>query len=123
MLILNKRGIVELLVSVFIIINILKIQSFAIVQPTSYFYVNDYANLLTEDTKNYIINTNVNLQKQTGAQIVVVTVENLEGNSLEDYATELFRNFGIGDKTKNNGILMLLALEEREFRIEVGYGL
>ena len=48
---------------------------------------------------------------------------NLEGMSLEDYATKLFRNFGIGDKEKNNGLLLLLALEERQFRVEVGYGL
>ena len=63
------------------------------------------------------------LEKQTGAQIVVVTVQNLEGQSLEEYATELFRNYGIGDKEKNNGVLLLCAYEERQFRIEVGYGL
>ena len=123
MLILNKKSIVKILASILILINLLNIQVFAIVAPTSDFYVNDYANLLTEETKDYIISKNVDLQAKTGAQIVVVTVENLEGNSLEDYANELFRSFGIGDKTKNNGILMLLALEEREFRIEVGYGL
>ena len=123
MLILNKKRFVKILSIALIIISLLNIKSFAIVSPTYEFYVNDYANLLTEETKNYIINTNVNLQNQTGAQIVVVTVKNLEGDSLEEYATELFRSFGIGDKNKNNGILMLLALEEREFRIEVGYGL
>lgn len=47
----------------------------------------------------------------------------MEGQSLEEYATETFREFGIGDKNKNNGLLLLLALEERQFRVEVGYGL
>ena len=95
----------------------------AIVSPTSNFYVNDYANILSEETEQYIMNRSVALNNVDGTQIVVVTVNNLEGMSLENYATQLFRNFGIGDKQKNNGLLLLLALEEREFRVEVGYGL
>ncbi len=95
----------------------------AVVSPTRYFYVNDYANLIDEEVEQYIIQTNETLESATGAQIVVVTVPNLGGQSLEEYATALFRSFGIGDKTKNNGVLLLLALEERQFRIEVGYGL
>lgn len=106
-----------------ILINIFSIKVAAIVNPTSDFYINDYAKLLNSNTQNYIININKKLYDLTGAQIVVVTVPNLEGDSLEEYATRLFRNFGIGDKNKNNGVLLLLALEEREFRIEVGYGL
>lgn len=96
---------------------------YAIVTPTANFYVNDYANLLSEDTKSYIMQVNQSLQEQTGAQIVVVTIPSLEGSSLEEYATTLFRNFGIGDRTKNNGLLLLLSLKERKFRVEVGYGL
>lgn len=67
----------------------------AIVKPTTDFYVNDYAGLLDMETKNYIINANKSLYRQTGAQIVVVTIPSLENNSLEDYATQLFRSFGI----------------------------
>jgi len=96
---------------------------FAIVKPTSNFYVNDYANLLSSETENYIMTVNQSLNSKTKAQVVVVTVKNLEGKSLESYATELFRSFGIGDRTLNNGVLMLIALEERQSRIEVGYGL
>lgn len=97
--------------------------AFALISQTREFYVNDSANLLEEDTEKYLINMNKKLEEQTGVQIVVVTVQNLEGKSLEEYATELFREYGIGDKDKNNGVLLLCALEEREFRIEVGYGL
>lgn len=97
--------------------------SFAIVPKTTEFYVNDSANLLSNDTEKYIINMNKALEDKTGAQIVVVTVKNLEGKSIEDYATELFRDYGIGNKEKNNGVLLLCAYEERQFRIEVGYGL
>lgn len=93
------------------------------VKPTSDFYVNDYAGVLTEETKNYIIKTNAELQQKTGAQIVVVTIKNLENISIEEYATTLFRNFGIGDAQKNNGVLLLCSTGDRKFRIEVGYGL
>ena len=119
----NKKVLIKILLIFIILLNILKIHSLAVVSPTSDFYVNDYASLLNSDTKNYIISANKSLYSQTGSQIVVVTIPSLGGNSLEDYATQLFRNFGIGSKNKNNGVLLLLALEERQFRVEVGYGL
>ena len=93
------------------------------IEPTSNFYVNDYANILSEETENYIQTNSVKLAEATTAQIVVVTVPTLNGESLEEYSTKLFRDFGIGDKEKNNGLLILIALEERQSRIEVGYGL
>ncbi len=125
MLNLSKKSIFVKIFAIFFLFTItLKINNiYAIVKPTSDFYVNDYAGILSEETKNYIINTNKNLYNKTGSQIVVVTVKSLEGESLEEYATKLFRNFGIGDKEKNNGVLLLLALSERQFRIEIGYGL
>lgn len=123
MLISSKSKMMKILISMVILINIFSIKALAIVKPTSDFYVNDYANLLDTDTENYIIHMNQELYDKTGAQIVVVTVPNLGEDSLEEYATKLFRSFGIGDKTKNNGVLLLLALEERQFRVEVGYGL
>ena len=105
MLALNKKKIIVKSIILFIIINTFTISSLAVVSPTTDFYVNDYAGLLDNETKNYIINANKSLYSQTGAQIVVVTIPSLGSNSLEDYATELFRNFGIGDKTKNNGLI------------------
>lgn len=120
---MNSRKGLSVVLIIFLFILLLSPKVFAVVKPTSNFYINDYANLLSSETENYIMSVNQNLNAQTKAQVVVVTVQNLEGNSLEDYATELFRSFGIGDKTLNNGILMLIALEERQSRIEVGYGL
>ena len=94
-----------------------------LVKPTNQFYVNDYANIIDSEVEEYIMSRSVSLANETGAQIVVVTVPSLEGENLEKYATDLLRSFGIGDKEKNNGLLLLLALEERQFRVEVGYGL
>lgn len=95
----------------------------ALVSPTSRFYVNDYADILSSETEDYIYEKSLKLDGLDGTQIVVVTVNNLEGKSIEDYSIELARNFGIGSKEKDNGLLLLLALEEREFRVEVGDGL
>jgi len=95
----------------------------AIVKPTERFYINDYANILSNETEEYIFNRSVTLNNVDGTQIVVVTVPNLEGMSIEDYSIRVARSFGIGSKEKNNGLLLLIALEERELRIEVGYGL
>ena len=113
----------ELLVSLLVSFLLFPSHVWALVSPTEEFYVNDYANILSTETENYIVSKSQNLEKQTGAQIVVVTVENLEGEDLESYATALFREFGIGDEEEDNGLLLLLALEERESRVEVGYGL
>lgn len=124
MLTLTKKKIFVILFLTLAFAGVLS-NTFAIslVKPTNIFYVNDYANLLSDETEQYILNTNKSLQSQTGAQIVVVTVPNLGGQEIESYATALFREFGIGSKAKNNGVLILLALEERKIRIEVGYGL
>ena len=95
----------------------------AMVNPTNDFYVNDYANILSEETEKYILNKSIDLNNIDGSQIVIVTVNNLEGINIEDYSLKLFNKFGIGAKHKNNGLLILIALEEREFRVVVGYGL
>ena len=52
-----------------------------------------------------------------------MTINSLQGENLEEYATELFRKFGLGDKQTNNGILLLVVVKDHKLRIEVGYGL
>ena len=95
----------------------------AVLNPTSNFYVNDNAGILSSQTEQYIINTNVELEKKTGAQIVVVTVKSLDNMSIEEYANELFNQWKIGDEEKDNGLLLLCSYGDRQFRVEVGYGL
>lgn len=90
---------------------------------SSEFYVYDGAKLLDSVTKRHIISNNEALYKKTGAQIVVATVDSLDGATIEEYAVKLFEKWKIGSKEKNNGILLLVALGDRKVRIEVGYGL
>lgn len=63
------------------------------------------------------------LQSKSGIQFVVATVKSLEGDDIAPYANALFRAWGLGEKEKNNGVLLLVAPNERRARIEVGYGL
>ncbi len=95
----------------------------AVPSPSSQFYVLDESNVLTDATRNLIVDTSAALAAQTGAQIVVVTVPSLDGQVLEEYSLEILRSWGIGDKTKNNGVLLLVSTGDRLSRIEVGYGL
>lgn len=102
---------------------ILPVKAMNIPNPNSSFYVLDQANLISTSTELDIIEISEALYYETEAQIVLVTLDNLSGYDLEQYSVQLFREWGIGDKDKNNGVLIILALEEREVRIEVGYGL
>ena len=63
------------------------------------------------------------LERDTTDQVVVVTVEDLQGYAIEEYGYQLGRTWGIGQAGKNNGVLLIIAPEERKVRIEVGYGL
>jgi uncharacterized protein len=62
-------------------------------------------------------------EQATTNQLVVVTLKSLQGYGIADYANQLFRQWGIGQKDKNNGVLLVVAPDERKMRIVVGYGL
>jgi len=83
----------------------------------------DQANIIATDTRNSIEPKLADLEVKSGIQFVVATVTSLEGQEIEPYANELFRTWKLGEKTKNNGLLLLIAPNERRVRIEVGYGL
>lgn len=86
-------------------------------------YINDFAGMLSQTTENELNEILQNYEQQTTNEIAVVTVLNLQGITIEDYAVRLFEEWKIGKKGKDNGILLLIAKEERKIRIEVGYGL
>lgn len=92
-------------------------------EPSYYFYVNDYANILDSSTKNHIISTAGTLEEKTTAQLVVVTVDEIESGDIERFSNDLFNEWGIGSKAENNGVLMLIDVGGSQSRIEVGYGL
>ncbi|MDI6605055.1 MAG: TPM domain-containing protein [Thermoanaerobacteraceae bacterium] len=98
-------------------------------KPSSKNYVYDYAGLINPDDSAQIKKIGNAIESASGAQVVVVTVNDIGEYPIEDYALQLFRNWGIGQKDKNNGVLLLVdkkrLLEGKsgKVRIEVGYGL
>ncbi|MBU3957373.1 YgcG family protein [Patescibacteria group bacterium] len=86
-------------------------------------HVNDFAEILSSSYRQSLEQELNDFENETTAEIAVVTINSLEGNSIEDYAVRLFEDWKIGKKEKDNGLLVLIAKEDREIRIEVGYGL
>ena len=92
-------------------------------RPAQHEYVVDAADMVSPGDAERIRQIGAELREKTKAELVVVTVDTLDGTDIESYANEMFRSWGIGDAKQNNGVLLLIAKEDRKFRIEVGYGL
>ena len=89
-------------------------------KPTG--YVNDFANTLDAASKQSLEAYCANLERVTGVQMAIVLVPTLDGEPVEDVANRLYREWGIGKKGKDEGILILLAVKDRKSRVEIGYG-
>ena len=90
-------------------------------KPTN--YVNDFAGVLDPNTVAQLNSICQQVDEKAHAQIAVVTVKTLDGSDIESYAVALFKQWGIGAKATDHGVLILLATQDRRYRIEVGYGL
>lgn len=95
----------------------------AIPKPTDLKYVNDYVNVIDEKTKSFIISLGKELEDKTGAQAVVIVEDSLNGSNIRNHAYNIFKSWGIGQKDKNNGLLIYVAIKDRKFSVEVGTGL
>lgn len=91
--------------------------------PTNLKYVNDYANIISDSYKEKIVSIGKELEDKTTAQAVVVVINSTNNIPIEDYCNKLFINWGIGQSDKDNGLLLLVAINDRTFRVEVGRGL
>lgn len=85
--------------------------------------VNDYANVLSPDSEQQLERKLVAYDDSTSTQIAVVLVKTLDGRPIEETALSILRGWGIGNKKTNNGVLILAAIDDRQIRIEMGYGL
>jgi uncharacterized protein len=91
------------------------------IHPTG--YVTDLAHVIHADTKASLESLCLEVEQKTGAQMAIVTVRSLEGETVEQYGNDLYTQLGVGGKKENRGVLLLVAPTERTYRIEVGYGL
>jgi uncharacterized protein len=83
----------------------------------------DQANILSDEEEQALSSKITSEEKQTGNQVGVLTIPSLQGDALEDYSLAVARGWGIGQKDRNNGVLLLVAVNDHRLRIEVGYGL
>lgn len=115
-----KKLLATILFALILVLNV-----YAFDKDKMSYNVYDETNTLSQETIDYLNKTTYDLKKKTGGEIGVVIVKSLEGYSLEEYATKIFNDIKIGDKDKDNGVLILLALldkDNRMVKIETGYG-
>ena len=85
--------------------------------------VNDYADILTADQKQALETKLYQFDDTTSSQVTVVIVPHLDGKDVADAAIELGRSWGVGSKSNNNGVVLLISVEDRKLNISPGYGL
>jgi uncharacterized protein len=85
--------------------------------------VNDYAGILDAGAESAIEAKLRDFESASSTQIVVAAIPSLDGEAIEDVATRVFEKWGLGQKGRNNGVLLLIAMENHRAKIEVGYGL
>jgi uncharacterized protein len=83
----------------------------------------DAAQILSSDARGLLDRKLRDYQASSGHQVVVATVPSLDGYDIRDYGNRLFRHWALGDKQRNDGVLLLVAPQERKVSIEVGYGI
>jgi uncharacterized protein len=86
-------------------------------------YVSDFAGVLSQAAKDQLTALCTEVDQKAQAQIAVVIIKSLDGQSIDQYAPDLFAKVGVGDKRTSRGVMILLAEGDRQYRIEVGYGL
>jgi uncharacterized protein len=86
-------------------------------------YVSDFAGVIDPQSKAELEDYAARVQQGTGAQLAFVTIKSLEGEPIEDVTIDIFKAFGVGQKIKDNGAMVLLAIDDRKSRLEVGPGL
>src|SRR5437667_1378106 len=86
-------------------------------------YVSDLAGGIAPEARTRLEALCTEVEQKTGAQMAIVTVQSLDGEGVENYAVDLFKQLGVGSKKDNRGVLLLVAPHEHKYRIEVGYGL
>lgn len=84
--------------------------------------VNDFAGILASSTRRSLENFATALHRRTGVALILATVRQLENHDIDETANLLYEKWGIGTKGKDNGVLVLLAVSDRKFRVETGYG-
>lgn len=121
---MKKQFLARLCLTMLVLLAVLCAPAVAkVVSPGQDFYYLDNANVLSESLEGEIFFSNKLLYEACGAQIVVVTVDTTGREAIDDYAYDLFNSWGIGDASKNNGFLLLLAIGDDDYYARTGSGI
>ena len=102
-------------------VSLLRAEPVSQLKPTG--YVNDFAHVIDPGTTTQLEDICRQIDEKAHAQIAVVTINSLDGSDIESYAVDLFKKWGVGNKSTDRGVLILLAVKDHQYRFEVGYGL
>jgi uncharacterized protein len=86
-------------------------------------YVVDLAGIIRSDLRTELNGYLLQLEQKTSAQVLVLTIQSLDGQAIEEFAFQTKEKWKLGQKGKDNGVLLAVAVKDRKYRIEVGYGL
>lgn len=120
----TEKKIPSIILSVFIVLLVLVgtiVPAYA--APTQDMMVTDSGEMLSDREEQEVSEMLYSINRQTGIEYLVYTIKSLNGEDIETCANRLFRTAGLGDKEKDNGLLLLISYDDRKFRLEVGYGL
>ncbi|MBR3504942.1 MAG: TPM domain-containing protein [Clostridia bacterium] len=116
------KKVFALALALMLLLSVPALAAASVLKPTDDFYVNDAANVLTNETVGHIVLNNDALYKACGAQIVIVTVDTTGSTKLENYAYKLFNDWKIGG-SKNYGFLLVMAIRDDDYWYTIGSGL
>ncbi len=86
-------------------------------------FVNDYGDMMSRSEEELLENKLLDFERKSSNEIVIVTIPNLKGDTIENFAVKLFNDWRIGKEKNDNGVLILVSRDDKQMRIEVGYGL
>lgn len=119
----NLSKFLILLLAISMCLSVTALASTDVVEPTEAFYVADYANVLSDETEDYIISRNERLYASCGGQFCVVTIDFLNDLDAEQYSYALFNQWEIGGSQHNNGTLLLMVVAEDKYWMSCGAGI
>jgi len=105
----------------FVVLLLATVVSAAPYEPIN--YVSDYANVITPDWEAQINDLAAVIEQNSTVEVAVLTVPSLKGQNSESLAVEVFQDWGIGKSDVDNGLLLLIAVEDKQWKVEIGYGL
>lgn len=108
---------------VFAVLSVSVFAKIDVPKPTDRFFINDFADIIDSETEQYIFEKGKEYNAGGGPQVVVLTMNSIDGEDVESFSIRTAREWGIGSKDANNGVLITLVIDSRDIRIEVGYGL